>query len=105
MRRIPFLILFCLGILAVPVQGKAVFLPDTADTVLPPAALPDSTGRRQQRQERNEDRKEAIKNEGEHLKTEIQDAAEELKETVKSEVREKKEALKETFRQTKENLT
>ena len=105
MRRIPFLILFCLGILAFPVQGKAVFLPDTADTVLPPAALPDSIGRRQQRQERNEDRKEAIKNEGEHIKTEIQDAAEELKETVKSEVREKKEALKETFRQTKENLT
>lgn len=107
MKKILSLLVFCWVFLAVPARAETFFAADTVNEASAGTAVPDSTvnKRKQDRKERNEDRKEAIRNEGEHIKTEIQNTTEELKETVKGEFNEKKEALKETFRQTKESLT
>lgn len=106
MKRLPCLILFCLGLLAVPVQGKAVFLPDTADTVHAPV-LPDSTASqpKQQRKEKTEDTKEAIKNGREDIESAILNAANDIKEDVKQEFNEKKETLIDNFNQAKESIS
>ncbi|MCH5244076.1 MAG: hypothetical protein J1F29_04175 [Lentimicrobiaceae bacterium] len=105
-RNILISIVFCLSCLAGG-RAEVFFAADTVNVPQQEVAAADSTvnEKKQLHEERKADRKEAIKNESEHIKTEIKDAATELEESVKEELQNKKEAIKESFSRTKANLT